>query len=298
MDENYEMDDNYTGVKEGTIDTGYVITPLYNAFLIKKAEGNDRKFHYFHPSSFGGCLRKTLLQYYGEKKPQLKEPKEIQPQKERIFDAGHFYHERMQRHFAEMGILRGCWRSKLSGKVHGREEKIGIFRPASLEEIGEDHLLKDGDTRSMHDLFEYEEITLENKEYNFKGHCDGIIELERGNPDSRFVIDFKTCRTEKYEFLSTRSRKPDSEYITQISIYMWLSGVHRGIIFYEDKNNHDILEFHVNYSENRISQIKKTAKKLLKYIEKNQIAPVSDHYHKKKKPCCYCGYHALCFGKK
>lgn len=292
------MENVFTGADEGRIDTGYVLTPLYNAFLIKKAENNDRKFDHFHPSSFGGCLRRTLLQFYGEKNPKLQEPKEIQPQKERVFDAGHVHHDRMQDHFAQMGILRGCWRSKLSGKIYGRDEKIGIFRPSSLKEIGEEHLLKDGDTRSIHELFEYVEITLENKEYNFKGHCDGIVELEIGNPDSRYVVDFKTTRTEKYEILSTRSRRPDAEYITQITIYMWLSGVHKGIIFYEDKNCHDLLEFHVNYSEDRVLQIKKTAKKLLSFIEKKQIPPVPEHYHTKKKPCCYCGYAPLCFKKK
>lgn len=291
-----ENDDDirYVGAEEGVIDTGYVLIPEYNNYLINKALSSTRSYDWFHPSSFGGCLRKIVLQHFGEKSSNLKEPRIPDPRAERIFDNGHFLHHRMQRAFSEMGILRGYWKSKLSGNVYGKESQIGIFRPQSLRVIGEENLLQPGDTRGIEDLLEYEEIRLESEEYNFKGNCDGVVELEKDNPDSRYVVDFKSCKSEKYEFISTRTRKPDAEYITQITIYMWLLGVHKGIIYYENKNDQEILEFHVPYSEDRVNTIKKTAKQLLDFIENKKVPKVSEHYSPSKKPCMYCGYCKLC----
>jgi len=279
------------------IETAYALTSLYENYLLErgKENKNERGYSYFHPSAFGGCMRKMALQYFGESRPSLQEPRIIDARVERIFRAGHAHHFRMQSEFSEMGIIRGYWRSKITGKVYGKDNKLGIFRPESLEEVGE--VMPDGETRTIGDLFEYEEIQVENKEYNFKGHCDGIIELEKGNENKRFVIDFKTVKSEKFSLISTSSRKPDTEYIAQINIYMWLLGIKQGIIFYEEKNSHQTLEFVLKYDDELVEEIKKSAKLLIKSIEKNQIPKVPERYAKTRKPCIYCGYKDLCYKK-
>lgn len=275
-----------------------ILVPEYEAFLLNRGVKNQdlRGYKHFHPSAFGGCKRKMVLQYFGEIKPELKEPRIIEARSERIFAAGHAHHYRMQREFADMGILRGWWRSMLTGKVYGKKEKLGIFRPETLEEIGEERPF--GDDRSIGDILVYEEIQVENEEYNFKGHVDGIVELERGNPATRYVVDFKTSKQEKFQFIKTASRKPDPVYVTQINIYMWLLDIDQGIIFYEEKNTHECLEFLVPKDRFLIEDIKKDALGILDFIKHKKIPKVKSNYNKTKYPCAYCGYKDFCFKEK
>lgn len=279
------------------IEFGYLLSSYYDEFLIKKGKENKdvRGYLKFHPSAFGGCLRRIVLQYFGEIKPEYKEPNEIKPVSERIFNAGHFYHHRMQFELAEMGILRGCWRSKLTGKIYGREQQHGIFRPETMEEVGEK--IPDGDGRSAADLFEYVEILVSNEEYNFHGHVDGIIEFEKGNLESRTVIDFKTAKNESFMFLKNNTRRPSAEYITQINIYMWLLDLQKGIVFFENKNDHELLEFAVERDNELIEQIKTQSKKILDLIQNKKIPKIPEAYSFSTKPCAYCGYRNACYKK-
>ncbi len=264
----------------------------YENFLLKKGAESDksRGYSYFHPSAFGSCFRKMAFQHYGIPKDHLTEPRSY-----RIFDAGHAHHYRMQSHFAQMGILRGYWKCRICNKLHGTDNKIGIFCPEDCDckkTIFKDIILE-GKERKGLDLFEYEEIFLEDKEHNFKGHCDGIIELIKDNPKERYVIDFKTVKEQKFAYL----KEPDQVYIVQINIYMWLSGVKKGIIFYEEKNTHELREFRVSYDESKIEDIKKNALKLKKVLDAKQLPSIPKTFAKSKKPCCYCEFREKCWAK-
>lgn len=263
----------------------------YENFLTAKGlrEDKERGYDYFHPSSFGNCFRKIALQYYGYPKDY-----ETEPKARRIFSAGHAHHDRMQSHFAEMGILRGYWRCMRCGKVHGKDNKIGIFCPRDCDcadKVPEDF---EKHKRTKFDLFQYREIQVENKEYHFKGHCDGVIELIKGNDDERYVVDFKTVRSEKFSYL----KKPDPVYVTQIRIYMWLLDIKQGIIFYEEKNSHEIKEFRVLQDEHHIEEIKKNAKKLWGVLQSKRIPAIHERYRKDRKPCYYCEYRDRCWAPK
>ncbi len=261
-----------------------IVLPIYEKYTIEKgeAERGHRNFLTFHPSAFGDCLRKMAFQYHGETKPKYREMKPISPQFTRICDAGHAFHHRMQSTLSQMGILRGWWRCRSCGNILGKEEpQIGIFLPETCE------CLKSDDKRRGLNLFEYEEINLRSDpEYNITGHCDGIVELEKGNPDSRYIIDFKTIKTENYAFL----KEADSKYKTQVTIYMWLSGVKKSIIYYENKNDHDVSEFPVVYEEGRGKEIMDTAKKLFLLVKDGKIPKQNSSYTKTKDPCRYCYY--------
>jgi len=272
-----------------------IAAELHGNFLFKKGEKSrdTRGFSHFHPSSFGGCLRKTAFQYYGEFDEQFQLKETLDIRSVRRFDAGHAFHWRMQKDFAEMGILRGFWKCRACGKVHGKDEKIGILLPETCE------CQKKADKRRGLKLFEYEEIFLKSPpEYNFQGHCDGIIEKEIGNADSRYVVDFKTINSGGFE----RLNKPNDIYVQQISIYMWLSGVHKSFIFYEDKNDHYVKEFPIEYDEKEIDKIIKKAAKLKILLDRKKIPKKPDDYRKDKKPCKQygrvCEFASFCYPKK
>jgi len=281
-----KLSDLVCGVKEEEVSL-----PKYNTFLEKKGiEGREKRgFLHFHPSAFGDCVRKMALQYHGEKNPKLKIEEPIDVKFMRICDAGHAFHDRMQRDMAAMGILRGCWRCRSCGKTLGEESKIGILLP---EKCG---CLKKEDKRRGIDLFEYQEIFLKSDpEFNFKGNTDGVIDLIPNDENSRSVIDFKSIKSERFAWL----KKPELKYVIQVMIYMWLTGVKKAVIYYEDKNLHHVKEFYIPYNETLVEQIKKNAKSLKIMLEKGKIPKIPQDYEEKKVPCRWCDYKKICYRKR
>lgn len=263
---------------------------LYEEYLINLGEEsrNTRGYKHFHPSAFGDCIRKIALQYYSESIDSLKQVEPVDPKLQRAFEAGHAFHFRMQKSFAKMGILRGWWKSKITGKIYGTENPHGILMPKSLDEIGEKQ--HDDDKRDIFELLEYEEIKVENKEFNFKGHVDGILEIN----GELYVIDFKTTNEDQYSMLTTAH----SKYIVQINIYMWLLNIRNGIIYYEEKNRHQLKEFHLRYNEKLIDDIKDRASQLVKVLERKALPKIPQHFSKDKKPCRWCEFaNSVCYKK-
>lgn len=270
------------------VETDTELIDRYENFLLSKGKEDDKKrdHSHFHPSGFGSCLRKVALEYFGMPKDA-----EIEPRVRRIFSAGHTHHDRMQKEFAIMGILRGYWRCKRCGKLHGTENKWGIFCPRNC---GCEEVLPD-DFKSKklerYDLFNYEEISVGSDEYHFGGHCDGVIELVKDSEEDRYVVDFKTIRSEKFEFLNA----PDKVYITQIRIYMWLLGINQGIIFYEEKNSHGLKAYKVFQDPHVVEELKKNSKLLWDLLQKKKIPTIPKYFVIDKKPCTYCDFKKRCW---
>lgn len=268
-----------------------VFQQLYNSYLEKIGlESREKRgYSHFHPSAFGECSRKMALQYYSELDPWYKPENPIDPRVQRIFSAGHAFHARMQSDFANMGILRGWWKSRITGKVYGKENPHGIYRPKSVEEVGEKK--HPDDTRAAHELFDYEEVTVKDSELNFEGHVDAIMDLVPDDPDERFVVDFKTINSDKFKII----KEPDPKYVTQITIYMMILDIPRGVIFYEDKNRHEIKEFFVERDEDFVKHIKENAQTLLTYLKNRKLPKIPPHFSEDKAPCAWCDYKEKCY---
>lgn len=272
-----------------------IVIPYYEDFLEEKGiySRDSRGYKHFHPSAFGGCLRKMALQFHSETDDRFKIEEPIDIKFMRICDTGHAFHDRMQRDMAIMGILKGWWRCRSCGEIIGKKEPLGTFLPDTCECMAK----KKKDKRRGIKLFEYVEIFLVSEpEYNFKGNCDGIVELEKGDPESRYIIDYKSISEGGFSYL----RKPDHKYVVQIMIYMWLTGVKKSIIYYEDKNKHQLAEFEIPYDEGLVEHIKLSSKKLKKICDSGKIPKVPKDYKKDKKPCLMygkpCEYHNICHG--
>jgi len=257
---------------------------------VSKVSSETRGHAYFHPSSFGECLRKVAFEYYSEIDPWFKVPDEIEPRLQRLFQAGHNFHDRMQSEFADMGVLRGYWKSKITGKIYGKESKTGIFRPKTLEEIGEEKYKHPDDKRPISNLFEYQEIQVFDEEANFRGHCDGVVELIEGDPEFTFVVDFKTINEDKFKML----KEPDPKYVVQITIYMEILGLDKGVIYYEDKNRHERKEFLVLKDKEIAEEIFSNARKLKGLLDLKKIPPIPSQFSEDRPPCRWCKYAEKC----
>jgi len=260
----------------------------YNDFIYKKGIDGlyKRGYKHFHPSSFGECTRKVAFEYYSESSEKLRDlmKKSITAKFMRICDAGHAFHHRMQKSFAEMNIIYGYWKCTMCGNIMGKEEPLGIKIPKKCSKCN----IEPEDPSF---LFEYNEIILRSEdEYNFKGNCDGVVEDEN---NEKYIVDFKTINNNQYGFLS----RPNYKYTIQVNIYMWLSGIKKAIIYYENKDSHDQREFLIPYNEVVINEIKDKSVKLKKLLENKSIPKREESFVIDKKPCSYCCFSEVCYKK-
>ena len=77
------------------------------------------------------------------------------------------------------------------------------------------------------------------------GYVDALMEWN----DEEIVGEIKTTNNDSFEYRK-KVNKPKSDHIEQVLIYMKLLGKQKGLIIYENKNNHELLVFPVEVSDN------------------------------------------------
>jgi hypothetical protein len=243
---------------------------IVNQRLVEKAvaeiESRERDYTHFHPSEWDGCKRKIAYAYY-EAKDYItidRSALKLDPQGQRIFDNGHSMHARWRKYLGWTNALIGRWMCKNwmahpdKPKIYGVDEKLGVPRPQKCD---------CGSTR-----FEYIELGFLDMETMWGGHVDAIIDNEVAakqsgyenlacDPDERFVVvDFKTINDFDY---GKKLENPKPEHITQMQIYLYLSGLKYGKFLYENKNNQAVKEFLVT-RDDKLLEVKKAEALALK----------------------------------
>ena len=236
-----------------------------------RINSNDRDYSYFHPSEFHECVRKIAYKFYGESGEN-----NIKPDLQRIFDNGHYMHERFVSYFDNLGILYGVWRcsNPLCGKVYGREEKLGIKKPTTA-------------CTCTNSQYIYEEIEAKNKEYWLSGRVDALIWLS----EEMAVIDFKSMNSNMFNKLAC----PPDKHTIQVSIYLWMLGLEHGYLLYENKDTQKIKVFEVTRNDNLIEKILKRATNLMRIIGLKKLP--KRPFERSSNQCKNCQLKKTCWAK-
>ena len=277
-----------------------------NAVLTKKAQNNDRSYKHFHPSEFDACHRKLVYKFYEyEGVCSASDPNAalIDPRLQRIFDNGHGMHFRLGENLQESGLLRGYWRCCHCNALYGHDKKLGIREPeecVNCEKIN-----------SQQQLFQYQEVGFYDDETMLGGHVDAVLDLrgqeidgelipkDASEEDSHIVVDFKSMRSEAFRRLTA----PKDMHLTQMQIYLYLSGLRVGRFLYENKNDQSFREFPV-YRDDEVINQKVAEAKGLKNIVKNtnsqgkRTLPPRAHKKDNAKECVECPFRSHCWGLK
>lgn len=260
----------------------FSLLPAIGNAYYNKWKNNIRTYDVFHPSSFGGCLRKVAYQYYDVDVGDSA----FDEKGQRIFDCGHYMHFRYKDIFKEAHELWGYWKCKnpLCNLIQGDNEKRGI--PFSKVVT-----CKCGNNTGING-FEYEEVLAEDKEYNFSGHVDAIVRAGDGyEPDDFIIVDFKTINSNGFNLLTS----PKHVHCVQVAIYMHILNISHSVLFYEDKDKQLIKEFRVDYDKKVAENIMETAKKLLEILKSNKIPPRPYQNKENSYDCKYCEYSKICW---
>ena len=235
---------------------------LVQASMNNNAASTSRDTDYLHPSEIckrDWCPRSSMYTIY---KTTPDKVKDFSFQTLNIFKTGHDIHDKWQDWLQQIGIL---------------EER---------------------------------ELPLFSEEYHIKGNADGLVNDFLG----KAILEIKsvglgTVRFEDYKLYNMydnkeithdevwkRIRQPFTTHLKQVMLYMFVTGVHKGIVLYEWKANQAVKEFEVSYQEVLIESILKSCllvKESLKnniLIDRPEWASSSSHAVCKK-----CQYNKTCW---
>lgn len=293
--------------------------------------GPPRGHEVYHPSAFGGCLRRMQMQRYSERGWVKTEPEDKDPKTLRIFDTGHSLHARWASYFEKIGVLRGVWQctnpcchlwdedgnyfpdilqrdglkvpevlANFQTRVYGRQEKLGVFKPNAC---------LCGNTK-----FEYHEITVEDKALNFRGHCDQILDFSKFDPEKYksgtavdvlfkvedlpkkpIVLDMKSINS--FNFKSKLDHGPSLVYRTQLVIYCNILDLDYGVLIYENKDDSSTKIYKIDRNPDLWSKIQEQASKMNDMVEEKLLPPprplTKDEYE-----CRYCEFQSICHSSK
>ena len=275
-----------------------VINVLNTYLKWKSLNGPPRGYLSYHPSSFGGCLRKVQYQRYTDMGLVQVEKEAIEPKSIRIFDTGHSMHARWAKYFEEIGVLRGVWQcmNPVCKEYYGKDQTLGCFKP---------EVCKCGFKE-----FEYHEITVHHDVYNFHGHCDQILDFSKfdssvftkGNPvdvlyndadlpKKPIVLDMKSINS--FNFKSKLEKGPSLVYKTQLVIYCNILDLEYGIILYENKDDCSTKIYKVDRNPEMWEVIKNQAE-IMNGMAANTFLPPPRPITKTESDCRYCEYQSIC----
>lgn len=274
--------------------TDFKVETIVNEVIVADANNSFRDYSYFHPSEWNKCRRWTVYQYYkqmGYIKADLALPV-VNTTLQKIFDNGHYTHDRCKNYLKKTGVLKGWWMccnfmEHKTPKMFGKEEKTGIFCPTQCE--------------CGCKKFEYCEMSFLDPETNWGGSIDAIVDCSKylegdlSQSDRLLVIDFKTINHFNFSKLSG----PKKEHYTQMQIYFYLSGLKYGKFVYENKNTQVWEEFLVIRDDEWLEVESKKAKELAFIAKttnsKGQRVLPPRPYTEASDECSECAYSKLCW---
>lgn len=104
------------------------------------------------------------------------------------------------------------------------------------------------------------EHTIEDKALWLRGAPDAVIINKQDG--LMYIFELKSIKQELFLELTT----PSEEYLDQVHLYMYMTNIPRAIVFYENKNNQDITEFHIDLDKKRLENVLNKVKAIQDYV--------------------------------
>ena len=192
----------------------------------------------FYPSSIGKSDHDIVLEMMG----YLGKPSRGEGLM--IMENGTSFHNRIEHIFEEMGIMIAPELSLKDEELHisGRSDAI-VW-----------NYLKEEDEPDG------EEITLIDP--------SGKV-IYKGPENYVLLVEFKSISENGYEKLKVS--KPKQEHEDQLQLYFYLTGITKGMVYYENKNNQKVKEYIIERDEERIDFIVKRIRRLIEMVKNKEV---------------------------
>lgn len=259
-----------------------------------EAKNSGRDTAHIHPSALASssfCERAT---YYQLTDVPQSDPDRPNFQKLNIFAEGDTIHEKYQAWLYGAGILVGMWKCLLC------EHRWWDKSPAACPECG----------RS---LIKYAEVPLADPAHWLIGHADGLLEDDLGEAlleiksiglgtirhDAPNLHDAYTRGDISLDDLWDRIKRPLAPHLRQISLYMYITGVHDAIVLYEWKPQQHVKEFSVTLEMAVVQPMLDKCLSVMQSVADEELPPrPAAATSKSCSMCQYCPWKSQCWNKK
>jgi CRISPR/Cas system-associated exonuclease Cas4 (RecB family) len=221
------------------------------------AEGRIGKFY---PSSVGRCRRQIAYQMLGYP------GKDIPGQNLLIMDNGTYFHERMEHTFKRMGIMIAPELKLVDSdlRISGRSDAI-VWNWLKKEPVENDLVITLRDTE---DKVVYE-----------------------GPQSDVLIVELKSIKNKNYEKLPKTVAK--MEHRMQLNLYMYLTGIRQGVVYYENKDTQEQKYYYVEYNQEMVDKIISDIRYVIDHIDNNKL-PERD-YPPISFQCQWCDHKSICY---
>lgn len=250
----------YTGKRIDHATKDFLSQQNYNRSIDKRKDHGDIRFY---PSSIGRCPRSVVYQMLG----YIGTPKTGEDLL--VLENGTWFHHRMEKLFKDMGILVAEELSirDLELKISGRTDAIIWDWDADVEaESANVQLYRPPVGREKTPKLVY----------------DGPEHLIK-------LAEFKSIKASGFQKLKT---KPKPEHVSQLQLYFHLTGLTKGLLYYENKDNQDIKVYEVERDDELIAQILADIRDLVAHAERGELP--ARPYQPIDMPCRWCDFRHIC----
>ena len=130
---------------------------------------------------------------------------------------------------------------------------------------------------------------------NITGHVDAHVRiytfLSPGGDD--MLIELKSAAEYSFKWMKEKNT-PKAEHRAQLQFYMHLSGVHKGIIFVENKDNQDRWEYQMEYDPEHGQRLEAKANRCIENAKQRKLPPIPKGYTPSCYKCSLCDYNFYC----
>lgn len=222
----------------------------------------------FYPSSCGKCARAVFYQIKGFKSAGM------DARIHHILDNGNYFHSRMEKILEDTKLMIAPELAIKAPLLHisGRSDAI-------ITNFHE-HTSSNNIITLYKPQKKKDEDAGKDKEILWQGPDNDIL-----------IIEFKSISDSGFNYVSKKGAK--EEHIAQLQLYMHLTGIRAGYVYYENKNTQAQLEYYVDYDEALAQQIVGKIQFIIQSVKDNTLPP--REYDRVDFACQFCDYASECW---
>lgn len=233
-----------------------MISAMLNQYIVEKSINNNWPITKIRASSIADCSRLIVYNMLGYNEP-VTEPRVLT-----IMENGNYFHNRMEALFREAGILIGS-------EIKLKNEELNISSRL-------DALIKNPHPGKI------------NK--NICLYSDDKIVYE-GCQSQVAIVEFKSVNDKKFQRI--KQYGADKKHIAQLQLYLMLTDIQDGLLFYENKNTQEWVEkwikSDIKYHQHLINKIN-----VINYCVENLKIPDRE-FKRDSYECKYCNHKEKCW---
>ncbi|WP_067923677.1 PD-(D/E)XK nuclease family protein [Alicyclobacillus shizuokensis] len=130
---------------------------------------------------------------------------------------------------------------------------------------------------------------------DISGHTDALIKLYSfAAPQGEYwLVELKSASSKSFEWM-VKNNQPKKEHKAQLTFYMHLSGIHKGVILVENKDNQEIWEYEMEYDPVFGQQLEQKALWLIDLAKHRILPPIPRGFSPSHYKCAYCPFAMYC----